>query len=60
MRIIDNRLLLATTSLTTLAYGWDISTKQRFTQDGLIDAGELGLDGISGRVSALGDLNGDQ
>ncbi|TIB81269.1 hypothetical protein E3Q22_01297 [Wallemia mellicola] len=57
MRIIDNRILLATTSLTTLAYGWDISTKQRFTQDGLIDAGELGLDGISGRVSALGDLN---
>lgn len=34
--------------------------EKRFKAEKLIDAGPLGLEGVQGRVVALGDWNGDQ
>jgi integrin alpha FG-GAP repeat containing protein 1 len=38
---------------------WPFKPK-RFTSEAFIDAGSLGLEGIKGRVVAMGDLNADQ
>lgn len=32
---------------------------KRFTYEGLIDAGSLGMDDVDGQVVAFGDFNGD-
>jgi integrin alpha FG-GAP repeat containing protein 1 len=34
--------------------------EKRFKAEKMIDAGPLGLEGIQGRVVAMGDWNGDQ
>ncbi|CAE6446827.1 unnamed protein product [Rhizoctonia solani] len=49
-------LLALSSSATAL---WPFPSK-RFKSNGLISAGELGLQGVQGRVVAFGDLNGDQ
>jgi len=41
------------------ALWWPFKPK-RFTSEALINAGSLGLEGVKGRVVALGDYNGDQ
>ncbi|QRW26836.1 Cdc73 family RNA polymerase II accessory factor [Rhizoctonia solani] len=46
-------------SLGSAAALWPFPSK-RFQSNGLISAGELGLQGVQGRVVAFGDLNGDQ
>ncbi|CEL54545.1 T-cell immunomodulatory protein OS=Homo sapiens GN=ITFG1 PE=1 SV=1 [Rhizoctonia solani AG-1 IB] len=56
---MKSRLLaLLALSGSTIAI-WPFPSK-RFQSNGLISAGELGLQGVHGRVVAFGDLNGDQ
>jgi integrin alpha FG-GAP repeat containing protein 1 len=51
--------LLALPLLEPAAAFWPFKPK-RFAAETLIDAGPLGLEGVKGRVVAVGDWNGDQ
>lgn len=50
---------LVATSLHPAQAVWPFK-QNRFAAEALIDAGALGLDGVTGRVVAYGDWNGDQ
>lgn len=52
-------LLLSATTFSGVDALFGIGEK-RFKYEGLINAGDLGLDGIKGQVAAWGDWNGDQ
>jgi integrin alpha FG-GAP repeat containing protein 1 len=51
-------LLLSSSRLVNA--GWFPTTKQRFVEEHLIDAGNLGLPKQAGLVAAFGDFNADQ
>ncbi|KAJ1310568.1 hypothetical protein OPQ81_007297 [Rhizoctonia solani] len=53
------RILSLLSLSSTAAALWPFPAK-RFKANALISAGELGLQGVQGRVVAFGDLNGDQ
>jgi hypothetical protein len=58
-RTLSGLLISASLLASPVSAFWPFPAK-RFKANALISAGGLGLDGIQGRVVALGDLDGDQ
>ncbi|KAG8719560.1 hypothetical protein FRC09_010950 [Ceratobasidium sp. 395] len=55
-----SRTLISASFLASSASAFWPFPAKRFKANGLISAGELGLDNVQGRVVAFGDLDGDQ